>query len=176
MEAALSTPFVGEIRLFSFGRAPKGWALCNGALLAINQNQALFALLGTNYGGNGTTTFGLPDLQGRTPVYNGTGFPLGLKTGTENVTLLANQLPLHSHPMMGVNTTGTAAQPNNHAYANQASGVAEPRYAPPTTSPVTLSPSTVQSAAGGSLPHTNMQPFLVGNYCIALVGIFPSRG
>jgi microcystin-dependent protein len=176
MEAALSTPFVGEIRLYSFGRVPKGWALCNGALLPINQNQALFSLLGTNYGGNGTTNFGLPDLQGRTPVYNGTQFVLGQKTGAENVTLLANQIPLHSHPMMGVNIVGTAAQPNSHAYANQTSGFAEPRYAPATSSPVALSPSTVQPAAGGSLPHTNMQPFLVGNYCIALVGIFPSRG
>lgn len=173
----MSQPFLGEIRLYSFNRAPRGWAFCNGALLAINQNAALFSLLGTNYGGDGIRTFGLPDLQGRTPNGAGAGAVQGMRTGTENVTLISNQIPAHTHPMLGVNATGSAAKPNSHAYAQLASGDVNPRYAPASGStPVALNVNTVQPTTGGNQPHTNMQPFLVGNYCIALQGIFPSRG
>lgn len=161
-------PYIGEIRAVSFNFAPKGWQLCNGQLLPINQYQALFSILGTTYGGNGTTTFALPNLQGRVPLHVGSGFALGSVGGSQSVTLLSNQIG-HTH---GVSASGIAnanvAAGNFPGLSPGSSGV---YGTPPDTS---LNPVTI-SAAGGSQPHNNLQPYLVINYVIALVGLFPSR-
>ncbi len=160
--------FLGNIQLFGFNFAPRGWALCNGQLLSIAQNSALFALLGTTYGGNGTTTFGLPDLRGRAPLGQGQGAGLtnrvmGELAGTEEVSLLTTQLPVHQHatPI----TTGAATSSRPGAGLGPAKGGS---YAPPTTT----SPGGL---AGGGQPHDNLPPSLVANWCICTEGIFPSR-
>ena len=174
----MSSPFLGEVRCFGFNFAPKGWATCDGQLLSIQQNTALFALLGTTYGGNGVNTFALPDLRSRTPLHFGQGlglspYSLGEPIGVETVTLVSNQLPQHSHPLIGVNVTADKRPPTGRSFANDSSATAD-FYAPPGGSTTTLSPSTV-TATGGSAPHSNMQPYLVVNFCIAMQGIFPSR-
>lgn len=172
--------YVGEIRIFSMGFAPKGWALCNGQLLSIQQNQALFSLLGTTYGGNGTTTFQLPDLRGRVALnfgraQSGTTYNLGQNAGTENVTLLINNLPQHNHIVAAITTPGDAASPVGAYFANSQdatfSGV--PVYVPSGPN-VTMNPGAITNT-GGNQPHNNMQPSLVTNFCIALQGIYPSR-
>jgi microcystin-dependent protein len=168
-------PYLGEIKLMAFNFAPKGWALCAGQIMAIQQNTALFSLLGTYYGGNGVQTFALPDLRGRVPFSQGTStsgsYTIGELAGEENVTLMQSQLPIHNHLLESVNTAGAVSAPFNNYLAN--SGTTNPRYAPapPTT---TLNPASIQPA-GGNLPHSNLQPFLSMNYCIALSGIYPSR-
>lgn len=165
-------PYLGEIKLLPWPFAPKGWRLCDGSILAIQSNTALFSLLGTQYGGNGSTTFALPDLRGRAPVHFGSVYTQGELAGSENVTLLLNQMPMHAHPLQGTSQTGDAPLPNTRAFA-QGSVPADTHYATDTTT-VTINAATVQSN-GGNQPHPNMQPFLVLNYCIATSGIFPSR-
>ena len=173
----MSIPFVAEIRLFSFNIAPKGWAFCNGALLSIVQNQALFALIGTYYGGNGTSTFALPDLRSRVPLHMGTSpggtYTIGESAGAENVTLLTTQIPSHNHLLQAVNAAGGTKKPSNNSLAQ--SGTTYPRYASGGSNVVTLNPASIQPA-GSTNPHTNIQPYLAMNYCIALTGLFPSRG
>ncbi len=166
-------PYLGEIRLFSYVLVPKGWATCAGQLLSITQNQALFAVIGTTYGGNGVQTFALPDLRGRVPVDMGNGpggtYDIGQFAGEENVTLLSQNLPQHNHNLLAVNATGGVDKPINNSLAN--SGTTNPRYAPGPAN-TALNPASIQPAGGG-LPHTNIQPYLAMSYCIALQGIFP---
>jgi microcystin-dependent protein len=166
----MAEPFLSEIRIFSFAYAPKTWALCNGQVLPINQNQALFSLLGTTYGGNGQTTFALPDLRGQVPIHVGSGNTLGTKAGTSSVTITQSTMPQHLHLGQGTsNSSGNVATPGNALLA--ASNVTV--YGPP-ASLVALDPSSVTNV-GGSQAHENKQPFLVLNFCIALQGIFPSQ-
>jgi microcystin-dependent protein len=164
----MAEPFIAEIRIMSFPFAPKGWAMCNGQFLPINQNQALFSLLGTTFGGNGQTTFALPDQRGQVPIHVGNGHVLGEKGGTQAVTLSISQLPTHTHV---VNASSLATGGVNNPVNNFLGG-GNNVYAPP-QSMTTLNPGTVTSV-GGSQAHTNLQPFLVLNFCIALQGIFPS--
>jgi microcystin-dependent protein len=164
----MAEPFLSEIRIMSFNFPPKGWALCNGQFLPINQNQALFSLLGTTYGGNGQTTFALPNLQGRTPIHEGQGHTLGEAAGSEAVTVNIQQLPQHLHFVNATNANGAA--PNN---AGNYLGAFNNGYTAPNNL-TTLQPATI-SAVGGSQAHTNMQPYLVLSFCIALQGIFPSQ-
>jgi len=166
----MSEPFLGEVKIASFNFAPMGWALCNGQFLPINQNQALFSLLGTTYGGNGQTTFALPDLRGRTPTYVGNGLVLGQRAGQENHTLNASEAPQHTHVVQASSTTATA----NISPAGMVLAVASGQLYGPLTSPVALNAASITSF-GGSQPHYNMQPYLVLNFIIALQGIFPSR-
>jgi microcystin-dependent protein len=180
----MSDQYLGEIRLFGGSFAPNGWALCNGQMMSINQYAALFSLLGTTYGGNGTTTFGLPNLQGAVPVHQGTArsgsvYQLGQTGGTENVTLLASQMPSHNHLVGVSNLPGTQVDPTNGLIAETNTGDARnpitttQNYAPaPSTG--TMAPTAV-SMAGGNGAHANMQPYLAVTFIIALVGIYPSR-
>jgi microcystin-dependent protein len=163
----MAEPFLSEIRLFSFNFPPKGWAFCNGQFLPINQNQALFSLLGTTYGGNGQTTFALPELRGRCAMHEGSGFTLGQAAGTEAVTLSQNEMPQHVHFMNAANKDGDNATPGGNMLANFNNGY---RGA---SNLVPLLAGTI-SNTGGSQPHTNMAPYIVVNFCIALQGIFPS--
>ena len=164
----MATPFIGQILIFSFNFAPKGWAMCNGQLLPINQNQALFSILGTTYGGDGRTTFGLPDLRGRVPVYVGQGITLGEKGGEEAVTLNISQMPAHNHIANGTSGAATTGDPTNNNWATSSINI----YS--NTPNTSMSPACL-SNVGGSQPHENRSPFLVINICIALVGIFPSQ-
>lgn len=168
----MAEPFLSEIRLFSFNFAPRGWAQCLGQLLPINQNQALFALLGTTYGGNGTVNFALPDLRGRVPVHSGAGFVLGQRAGSESHTLNVSELPQHVHVASGTNTSATTTAPGGSLYASASAAVGTP-FGPP-GSPVAMAAGSI-GLVGGSQPHENRQPFLTINFCIALQGIFPSR-
>ena len=165
----MAEPFLAEIRLFSFGFAPRGWALCNGQLLPINQNQALFSLLGTTYGGDGRVNFALPNLQGRVPIHMGAGHTLGERQGEQAVTLAASQLPAHNHLQVS-NNQATVGTPAGNTLASQARRDIR-IYADP-TNPVAMASDQV---VGGSQAHLNMQPFLTLNFCIALQGIFPSQ-
>jgi len=183
----MAEPFVGEIRMFGFSFAPSGWALCNGQLMPISQNTALFSLIGTFYGGDGVTTFALPNLQSRVAIHMGQGpglspYEIGEVGGSENVTLTALQMPQHNHAVgcdgsntgrggstFGVGTGGTpannipglATSPSHAAYSNNAPNA-------------NMSPNMI-ATAGGNQPHTNIQPYLIVNFCISLFGIFPSR-
>ena len=180
----MSNPFLGEVRLFGFNFAPRGWAFCNGQLLSISQNTALFSLLGTMYGGNGQTNFALPDLRSRAAIHFGTGTGLspytqGQFAGTETITLTTQQLPAHVHTLNGDNSSATTGVPTAGNLAVPATPgrppVAVNGYT--TGAPanaVALNPASI-GITGGSQPHSNIQPILVMNYCIALQGIFPSR-
>lgn len=168
----MSEPFIGEIRFFSFQFSPKSWAFCDGRQLPISQYQALFSLIGTTFGGNGTTTFALPDLRGRVAMHPNGNTPQGASGGLENVTLLSDQLPTHNHMVPASSTTGTLKAYEQSVFA-AASGTDTKLYATP-GSLQTLIPTMI-SATGGSQPHENCQPSAVGNYCIALMGLFPSR-
>jgi microcystin-dependent protein len=170
----MATPFLGEVKLVSFNFAPKGWALCNGQLLPINQNQPLFALFGTIYGGNGTTNFALPNLQGRIPVGRGAQFVQGQVGGEVAHTLQLGELPQHAHPA-AVNTgTGTFKSPSNNFWAAPA-GQGYTMYNPTLSGgSAPMAPQTV-APVGGSQPHENMPPYLVITAVVALSGIFPSR-
>ena len=166
----MAEPFLSEIRLFSFGFAPKGWALCNGQLLPINQNQALFSLLGTTYGGDGRVNFALPNLQGRVAIHvGGAGHTLGERGGEQAHTLSQAELPAHIHVAMASPATGTMNIPANNMVLSQR---AAEIYRAPTN--LTQMASGTLGNAGGSQAHLNMQPFLVINFSIALQGIFPS--
>ncbi len=169
----MAEPFLAEIRLMSFNFAPQGWALCNGQLLPINQNQALFALLGTTYGGNGQTTFALPNLQSRTPIHVGAGHTLGEIGGAQAHTLSIAELPTHIHMANGASDIADAALPGDNLLAAVDVTTFGNAYGGPSNL-VALHPSAV-SNVGGSQPHQNMQPFLALTYCIALQGIFPSQ-
>ena len=171
----MSDPFIGEIRMFAGNFAPRGWAFCDGQLLAVSQNDALFSLLGTIYGGDGRTTFGLPDLRGRIPVHAGTGPGLSLrrlgeKSGTETVTVTTAQFPAHTHPLQGTGQFADTPNPATHAPAKSTTADVYINEAPS----VNLSSSAVTST-GGSQSHTNLMPFLCISFIIALVGIYPSR-
>lgn len=164
----MSSPYLAEIRIVSFGFAPKGWALCNGQLLPINQNQALFALLGTTYGGDGRVTFALPNLQGRVPFHAGNSLVLGESAGETSHTLTLQELPAHTHPMFATSAPGSQADPAGNLWA----GGNQPAY---TSSPGTaMNPASVQPTGGGQ-PHENMPPYTALNFVIALQGIFPSQ-
>lgn len=180
----MSQPYLGEIRMVGFNFAPAGWQLCNGQTLPIQQYAALFSLLGTTYGGNGTSTFQLPNLQSRVPIHQGTGiglstYVIGQASGTENVTLLYNNMPIHNHTI-GVSTAnGSSTAPSNNILAvtnggNDRAPSAGNLDFVTTAANATMAPTAV-SQAGGSIPHTNIQPYLVVNFIIALTGIFPSR-
>ena len=171
-------PFLAEIRIFAGTFAPTGWALCNGQLLPISQNTALFSLLGTTYGGNGTTTFALPNLQGAAPIHAGQGpglspRSLGEQGGEQAVTLLQTEMPVHSHTLLGTNQLQQLPDPANHtlARANANAYVQNPSAG----SFAQMSPAAI-GVAGGSLPHNNMPPFLTLTFIIALQGVFPARG
>lgn len=170
----MAEPFVGEIRMFAGNFAPRGWAFCDGQLLAISQNDALFSLFGTTYGGDGRTTFGLPDLRGRIPIHAGQGpglseRRLGARGGEEEVALTVNQLPGHNHRLQASSQTGMDALPESRVLAQSESpfyGVDEP-----------IAPMSNQgiSSTGGSQPHTNVMPYLCVHFIIALFGVYPSR-
>ena len=163
----MATPFLGEVRLCSFNFAPRGWALCYGQSLAINQNQALFSLLGTMYGGNGVTTFALPDLRGRMPMHMGAGYTQGQAAGAVNHTLSIAEMPAHVHPLVGTTDLG-----NRSSAAGNNPAAARGHYGPAVDT--ALHPGSV-TVVGGSQPHNNMSPYLVLSFAIALQGIFPSR-
>ena len=178
----MSSPFLGEIRAFGFNFAPKGWTMCNGQQLSIQQNAALFSLLGTQYGGNGVTTFALPDLRGRTAVNQGQGpglssYVIGEVTGTETVTLISTQMPQHNHLWAANNALGDHPSPLNNFLSGAkipTNNTPVPTYAAPGGATVPLATAMI-GLNGGNQPHQNMQPYLVVTYCIALQGIFPSR-
>jgi microcystin-dependent protein len=165
----VSEPFLGEIKMISWGFAPKGWAFCNGQFLPINQNQALFSLLGTTYGGDGRVTFALPDLRGRAPYHVGQGMVEGERAGEEAHTLTLSELPQHNHIPNGSNVSGTLLTPANNTW-----GVTTQNPYASTNPDSAMDPATIGNT-GGSQAHNNMQPYLVINFIIALIGIFPSR-
>ena len=173
----MADPFVAEIRVFPFNFAPKGWAFCDGQLMPISQNTALFSLLGTIYGGDGKSTFALPDLQGSAAMHPGQGPGLSERDqgeigGSETVTLLVSEMPAHSHAVMAnVNPSNLATPSPLRSWSRTAPGMS---YDPGASNVVQFAPQAI-SAAGGSLPHNNMQPYLTLNFCIALQGVFPAR-
>ena len=172
----MSDPFVAEIRPFSFSFAPRGWAQCNGQLLPISQNTALFSLLGTFYGGDGKSTFALPNLQGNAPMNQGQSGGtserfIGERSGSQTVTLLQSEMPTHSHALNAVESAGSARQPPGQTFA-VGEAISFYKTAQPNT---TMNPRMIGLTGGGD-PHINMQPFLALNFCIAMQGIFPPRG
>jgi microcystin-dependent protein len=179
----MSEPFLSEIKVMAFNFPPRGWALCNGQFLPINQNQALFSLLGTTYGGNGQTTFALPNLQGRVPIHVGNGHILGESAGSTSVTISQSTLPAHQHMMQGIpetpavnigNSVGTGKTFAQGLVGLQGGGTASVSLYGAASDLVAMAPEMV-SNVGGSQPHNNMMPYLALNFCIALQGIFPSR-
>lgn len=172
----MAQPYVGEIRMFAGNFAPAGWAFCNGALMPISENETLWGLLGTTYGGNGTTTFGLPDLQGRLPMHQGQGsgisqnYTLALAGGVESVALTTNQIPSHNHSMVCSTNIATLASPSGAVLGQ--STLAQMYYGD--TSDTALA-STSISSIGGSQPHTNFQPYLCVSFIISLYGLYPSQ-
>ena len=165
----MAEPFLSEIRIMSFDFAPKGWALCNGQLLPINQNQALFSLLGTTYGGDGRVNFALPDLRGNVAIHEGNGFTLGQKGGEQAHTVTVSELPAHTHFAVGSAKAADVPAPANNVLL----GILNNTYGPPTNL-VAMSPGEIGNV-GGSQAHLNMMPFLTLSFCIALQGIFPSQ-
>jgi|SRR5450756_848487 len=167
----MSNSFVGEIRMFAGNFAPAGWMFCEGQLLPISENETLFNLIGTTYGGDGQSTFALPDLRGRVPLHFGNGFTLAETGGVETVTLTVSQIPAHSHLLLGTDANGTSPDPGNNLFAQTAA----------TITPYTIEPSAVSmnsnsvSSVGGSQPHNNFQPYLCVDFIISLFGIFPSQ-
>jgi microcystin-dependent protein len=165
----MSNPFIGEIRMFGGNFAPQGWAFCNGQLLAIDQNTALFQLIGTTYGGDGQTTFALPNLQSRVPMHQGTGHVLGEMAGSEAVTLTVNQIPAHGHNPQASNA-GSATSPSGTVWANSPAL----QFAPSNSAVSPMHASAIGSA-GGSQPHDNMLPYLAINFIISLFGVYPPQ-
>lgn len=167
----MAEPFLSEIRIMSFGFPPRGWALCDGQLLPINQNQALFSLLGTTYGGDGRVNFGLPNLQGRVPIHMGSGHTLGERGGEQGHTLSISEIPTHNHLLNVSTVQGTTPTPDFNTVVSASTPQNE--YAPAGNG-VAMAPNAIGNV-GGSQAHLNMQPFLVLNFSIALQGIFPSQ-
>jgi microcystin-dependent protein len=167
----MAEPFLSEIRIFSFNFPPKGWAFCNGQLLPINQNQALFSLLGTTYGGDGRVNFALPNLRGSVPIHEGSGHTLGEKAGASSVTITQQTMPQHIHVAQGVTAAATTNTPGSTVQVATSGGAN--MWSPPSN----LTPMAANAVppVGGSQPHTNMMPYLVLNFCIALQGLFPSQ-
>lgn len=163
----MAEPFLSEIRIMSFGFAPKGWALCNGQLMPINQNQALFSLLGTTFGGDGRVNFALPNMQGRTPIHVGSGHDLGQRGGEPSHTLSIAELPTHTHTFDASQANANQPTPGNAVF-----GTSNNMYAAPTNL-TSINAATIPNV-GGSQAHENQQPYLTLNFCIALQGIFPS--
>ena len=164
----MGTPYLSEIRIMSFNYAPKGWAACNGQTLPINQNQALFALIGTYYGGDGRTNFMLPNLQGRMPVHMGSGFTIGQSGGEEVHTLVITEIPNQVHAVLASSNAADQSNPSGNFSAVPAANT----YATTGTGPMS---SAAVGTTGGGQPHENRSPYLVLNFCIALVGVFPSH-
>jgi microcystin-dependent protein len=168
----MSQPFIGEVRAVGFNFPPVGWATCNGALQSIAENSTLFNLIGTTYGGDGQSTFGLPDLQGRIPIHQGSNgvstYVIGQLGGVENVTITLNQFPTHTHPLQGSSSVAGSNIPTG----NTLGGVSAYSAAAPT---LALNNATIGFSGGGSQPHDNLQPYLVLNWIISLFGIFPSQ-
>jgi len=178
----MSAPFVAEITMYAFNFPPKGWAFCDGQLLPISQNTALFSLLGTNYGGDGKSTFGLPNLQGQACVGQGQGpglspYFVGETTGTENVTLIQTEMPSHSHSFSAQTVSGTSPTADQNQLAQCFSGSKSASFTGNYLTTNSVNTGMVQgtNTYGGSLPHNNMQPYLTLNFCIALQGVFPAR-
>jgi microcystin-dependent protein len=171
----MADPFVAEIRIFPFNFAPKGWAFCDGQILPLSQNTALFSLLGTTYGGDGKSNFGLPNMQGNAPMHPGQGpglslHDLGETSGSETVTLLESEIPSHSHGLVASLSDGTDTKPANEQFAQ---GVGVQIWG--TNAPNTQFSPNALTPAGGDQPHNNMQPYLTLNFCIALQGVYPPR-
>jgi microcystin-dependent protein len=179
----MTTPYVGEIRMFGFSRVPTGWAPCDGRLLAIAQYDVVYALLGTTYGGDGVNTFGLPDLRGQLPIHQGQGLGLqpyiiGQRAGTESVTLTTAQTPIHTHPMYATANSVTTGTPGNQVVPGALGGT-DSMYATDLSgaTPLTLQPTSVANAVPtGNQPHDNSMPTLTVSFCIALFGVYPSQG
>lgn len=172
----MSDQFLGEIRIFPFSFPPTGWAFCEGQIMPISQNTALFALLGVTYGGDGMSTFGLPDLRGRAPLQHGQGpglseYPLGDRGGSSNVTLLQHEIPLHTHNIHAAAQSANSRSPEGKVLARSVGGLA---WAQPAGAGVPMAYQAM-TVAGVNEPHNNMQPYLTVNFCIALQGIFPQR-
>lgn len=165
----MSEPFLGEVRIVGFNFAPRGWALCNGQILPIDQNQALYSILGTTYGGDGQTTFALPDLRGRAPIHEGSGHTLGQRSGEATHTLTAAEMPAHDHAASASSDEGTSPVPTDLVLARTPAQI----YHDPTN--LGAMNGAAVSSTGGSQPHDNMQPYIALNFIIALRGLFPSR-
>jgi microcystin-dependent protein len=166
----MAQPYVGEIRMFGGNFAPAGWMFCEGQLLPISENETLFNLIGTTYGGDGQSTFALPDLRGRVPIHMGNGFILAETGGAEEITLTAQQIPAHSHPMLASSSVATTLDPTNNVLATAPLATTFP-YG--TDAPLTPLASKAISSVGGNQPHTNFQPYLCVDFIISLFGIFP---
>jgi microcystin-dependent protein len=174
----MADPFVAEIRIFPFNFAPKGWAWCDGQLMPLSQNTALFSLLGTTYGGDGKSNFALPDLQGRAPMHPGQGpglslHDLGETGGSETVTLLESEIPAHSHALLAATAPGNNRNPAGNVLARATGGNV---YLAPAGAPLVSMSDQALAPAGGDQPHNNLQPYLTFYFCIALQGVFPPRG
>lgn len=174
----MADPFVAEIRIFPFNFAPQGWAWCDGQLLPLSQNTALFSLLGTTYGGNGTSNFALPDLQGRAPMHPGQGpglslHDLGEAGGSSTVTLLESEIPSHSHALNALAAPADVPNPDAHVIART---IGATPYLPSSGAPIVALAPEALAPAGGDQPHNNMMPYLTFYFCIALQGVFPPRG
>jgi microcystin-dependent protein len=165
----MSSPFIGEIRMFAGNFAPQGWAFCDGALMAIDQNTALFQLIGTTYGGDGQTTFAVPNLQSRIPVHIGPGFALAQAGGVETVTLTTSQIPAHNHVPQANSSAGTQSSPAGGVWAQSTLGQFS------SATPTLTMAAAALGSSGGSQPHDNMMPFLVINFILSLFGVFPSQ-
>jgi microcystin-dependent protein len=168
----MSQPFVGEIRMFGGNFAPAGWAFCDGSVLPISENEVLFNLIGTTYGGDGQTTFRLPDLRGRLPLHQGNGFVIGQAAGVEQVTLTVTQTPAHTHPLLATGSPASTAAPAGKALATAAAATITPYGTDAPTGPLS---AQAMSSVGGSQPHSNVQPYLCVSFIISLFGIFPSQ-
>jgi microcystin-dependent protein len=167
----VAQPYVGEIRMFAGNFAPSGWMFCDGQLLPISENETLFQLIGTTYGGDGQSTFALPDLRGRIPLHQGNGFTLAETGGAEEITLTTQQIPAHSHPMLGTSNTATQTNPGGQVVARFSQANIDPYLE---DVPSGNMAATAITTVGGSQPHSNFQPYLCINYIISLFGIFPS--
>lgn len=165
----MSTPYIGEIRIFAGNFAPDGWMFCEGQLLSKNEYEALFNIIGTTYGGDGVTTFALPDLRGRLPIHQGNGFVLAETGGAEEITLTVNQIPAHTHPLLVNRNLASDSNPHNRVLAQPRTAAAFDTDSPSAN----MSPAAI-SSVGGSQPHTNLMPYLCVNFIISLYGIFPS--
>jgi microcystin-dependent protein len=173
----MAQPYVGEIRMFASSFAPAGWEFCNGQILPISENETLFQLIGTMYGGDGQETFALPDMRGRVPIHRGTGssgtpYQISERAGVEEVTLTVQQIPVHTHAMIGNNFTGSSGNPTNSFFAKATSNT--PYSDDTSIGTVSLNPGTI-TPTGGSQPHTNLQPYACINFIISLYGLFPSQ-